>query len=82
MTDEQQNQLANALHRATLFTIEEWRMIHNALSTYQNMFASLKYSTYASKREKLQLLMDKIRDNCIDASAREVGSAGSPRCVG
>ena len=65
MTDEQQNQLANALHRATLFTTEEWRTIHNALSVYQCQFGSVALTDYAIKN-RLQLLMDKIRDNCIE----------------
>jgi len=66
MTKQEQEQLAKALHLATLLSEQEWRQIHNALNVYQSTFGSITESGWAlTQRDMLQKLMDKIRDNFI-----------------
>ena len=66
MTKEQQQQLAKALHLATLLTAQEWRTVHNALSIYQSQMGSITMTDLAARRRvEIQQLMDKIRDNFI-----------------
>lgn len=50
-----------------ILTEEEWRTIHNALSVYQNQFGSVFLTKYAiNKKQELQKLMDKVRDEYIN----------------
>ena len=66
MTEQQRQQFAEALRKATLLSEAEWRTIHNALSVYQSTFGSITNTEWAiAQRSKLQQLMDKIRDNFI-----------------
>lgn len=47
-------------------TEHEWRTIHNALAIYQGQFGTISSTPYTiKKREEIQRLMDKVRDNHI-----------------